>query len=201
MWSEKKWGHVWINAGHRFYQKAILNESLLVDHKKSEIKLLLTRLRISGMTTALRPILYPPDNYDNDNLICLTFTIIISSSLLTTALRPLLHPSGQSIVKVLAHSLASGIANIANVMVWKWKCFFSLIYGNYFVWIESRGTQQKIFWTNFPNGDLLPEMSLDAKKKITYYGCKIDCQNCSQLPHLQISYQNCQLCLCKSSGF
>ena len=37
--------------------------------------------------------------------------------LLTTALRPLLHPPGQSIVKVLAHSLASGIANIANVMV------------------------------------------------------------------------------------
>ena len=106
-----------MNAGHRFDQKAILNESLLVDHKKSEIKLLLTRLRISGMTTALRPILYPPDNCDNDNLICLTFTIIISSSLLTTALRPLLHPSGQSIVKVLAHSLASGIANIANVMV------------------------------------------------------------------------------------
>ena len=128
MWSEKKWGHVWINAGHRFYQKAILNESLLVDHKKSEIKLLLTRLRISGMTTALRPILYPPDNYDNDNLICLTFIIIISSSLLTTALRPLLHPSGQSIVKVLAHSLASGIANIAKGMVWKWRCFFFLLY-------------------------------------------------------------------------
>ena len=72
-----------MNAGHRFDQKAILNESLLVDHKKSEIKLLLTRLRISGMTTALRPILYPPNSYYYDNLICLTFTIFICSSLLS----------------------------------------------------------------------------------------------------------------------
>ena len=62
-----------MNAVHRFDQKAILNELLLVDHRKREIKLLLTRLRISGMTTALRPILYPPDNHNYDNLICLTF--------------------------------------------------------------------------------------------------------------------------------
>ena len=53
-----------MNAGHRFDQKAILNELLLVDHRKREIKLLLTRLRISGMATALRPILYPPDNHN-----------------------------------------------------------------------------------------------------------------------------------------
>ena len=106
-----------MNAGHRFDQKAILNELLLVDHRKREIKLSLTRLRISGMTTALRPILYPPDNHNYDNLNWLTFTKCICSSLLTTALRPVLHSSGQSIVKVLAHSLASGIANIVNVMV------------------------------------------------------------------------------------
>ena len=72
-----------MNVGHKFDQKAILNELLFVDHKKSIRKLVLTRLRISGMTTALRPILYPPNSYYYDNLICLTFTTFICSSLLS----------------------------------------------------------------------------------------------------------------------
>ena len=121
-----------MNAIHRFDQKAILNELLLVDQRKSEIKLLLTRLRISGMTTALRPILYPPDNYNYYNFFFFYFYyyylfIIIDhcTEALTASVRPINSQSSCTLT-------GQWHCQYCQCVGLKMEVFFSLTYCKYF---------------------------------------------------------------------